>query len=222
MVSGLRYGHQVSAFVRDRAKLNDIFAPEILEMIRICEGDALDEDAVGQAMEGQEACVNVAQHPADPAIFEAICQNIISQAEVKLDLPRRLWLFGGLPGLDVPHTKTMGADLPGMSPILRSHKVNFERLRASGLNWSFMCPGPMTFAPERRFGDQLRVTTEEMPYTVGAWTRWLPRLAHSLIMLRHLPEVTVSYEDVADLVIAHLEPEGPYSFKRVGVAAPKK
>ncbi len=222
VVAGLRQGHEVTAFVRDTGKLRTIFNEEILGRIRICEGDALDEQAVGQAMSGQNAAVNVAQHRTVPDIFEGICQNIIRQAERKLESPRRLWLFGGLPGLDVPHTKTMGSDLPGIPPMLRSHKVNYERLKASALDWSFMCPGPMTFEPERYFGDRLRVTTEVMPYSVGTWTKWLPRIFHPFIMLRHLNEATVSYEDVAELVMANLEPNGPYSRRRVGVGAPEK
>ncbi len=222
VVAGLRQGHEVTAFVRDIGKLRTIFNEDTLSRIRVCEGDALDEWAVGRAMSGQNAAVNAAQHPTVPDIFERICRNIIQQAERTLETPRRLWLFGGLPGLDVPHTKTMGCDLPGMSPILRSHKVNYERLKASTLDWSFMCPGPMTFEPERYFGERLRVTTEVMPYSVGSWTKWLPKLFHSFIMFRHLNEATVAYEDVAELVMANLEPNGPYSRRRVGVGAPEK
>lgn len=221
VVAGLRQGYEVTAFVRDTGKLATIFNEDILGRIRICEGDALDSGAVGQALSGQNAAVNVAQHRTEPDIFEGICQTIIEQAEQNLEPPRRLWLFGGLPGLDVPHTKTMGTDLPGMSPILRSHKANYERLKASTLDWSFMCPGPMTFEPERYFGERLRVTTEVMPYSVGAWTKWLPKLFHPFIMLRHLNEATTAYEDVAELVMANLEPNGPYSHCRVGVGAPK-
>jgi len=221
VVAGLRQGHEVTAFVRDIGKLRIIFNEAVLSRIRVCEGDALDEWAVGWAMSGQNAAVNAAAHLTVPDIFEGICRNIVRQAERNLEPPRRLWLFGGLPGLDVPHTKTIGSDLPGMSPILRSHKANYERLKASTLDWSFMCPGPMTFEPERYFGARLRVTTEVMPYSIAPWTKWLPRLFHPFIMLRHLNEASASYEDVAELVMDNLEANGPYSYRRVGVGPPQ-
>lgn len=219
--AGVVRGLQVTAFVRDPAKLAAIFPNEFLSKIRVVRGDALDEQAVADAMAGQEAAVNAAQHPTDPEIFQTICRNIVGQAELRLAPPRRLWLFGGLPGLDVPHTKRMGATLPGMPMMLRSHKINFDFLKESSLDWSFMCPGPMTFDPGWRFGDRLRITTETMPYDPPTWTRWLPSLAHPFIMLRRLPTVTVSYQDVADLVMDNLDPSGPFSRRRVGAAPPK-
>lgn len=218
--AGLDRGHDVTIFARDVAKVSAVFDERLLSRLRVCEGDAMDEWAVGRAMAGHDAAVNVAQHRTIPEVFEGICRNIVTQAETRLVASRRLWLFGGLPGLDVPHTKTMGASLPGLSPILRSHKTNYELLRQSTLDWSFMCPGPMTFDPGRSFGGRLRVTTEVMPYRVGSWTKWLPKIVHPFIMLRHLGEVTVSYGDVADLVMDNLAPDGPYSRRRVGVGAP--
>lgn len=218
--AGVSHGHEVTAFVRDIAKLRAVFDDDLISRMRVCEGDALDEWVVGRAIVGHNAVVNAAQHPSVPEVFESICRNIVTQAEKQLLQPRRLWLFGGLPGLDVPHTTTIGASLPGMAPILRSHRVNYELLKQSTLDWSFICPGPMTFAPERVFGDRLRVVTEVMPYKISAWTRWLPKVVHPFIVLRHLDEVTVSYEDVAELVMSNLAPNGPYSQKRVGVGAP--
>jgi putative NADH-flavin reductase len=218
--AGVALGHDVTIFVRDISKLKLIFDEDLLSRVRICEGDALDEWAVAQAMTGQNAAVNAAQHRTNPEVFMAICLNIVTQAEHRLLAPRRLWLFGGLPGLDVPHTKIIGSDLPGLPPILRSHKANYELLKKSSLDWSFMCPGPMTFDPDRNFGERLRITTEVMPYRVGSWTGHLPRLAHPFIMMRHLNEVTVSYDDVANLVMSNLAPNGPFSKKRVGVGAP--
>lgn len=218
--AGVSRGHEVTAFVRDIAKLRAVFEDELISRIRISEGDALDEWAVGRAMAGHNAAINAAHHPSLPHVFESICRNIVTQAQARLLTPRRLWLFGGLPGLDVPHTNTIGASLPGMSPILRSHRVNYELVKQSTLDWSFICPGPMTFAPGRVVGDRLSVTTEVMPYKIGAWTKWLPKFVHPFIMLRHLDEISVSYEDVAELVVNNLAPNGPYSQKRVAVGMP--
>lgn len=214
---GVEYGHQITAFVRSRERLEAAVGLDLLTRVEVVEGDALDAEAVGRAMAGKQAAVNAAQHPDDAAIFEAICRNVVQEAEKHLLAPGRLWLFGGLPGLDVPHTKIIGSDLPGMRPVLRSHKVNYELLKSSDLDWSFMCPGPMYFAARPSPVEALRVVTEIMPFQTAPWTRWLPKIFHSLNIMRHLDEVTISYQDVARFVMSDLAGNGPYSRKRVGL-----
>lgn len=216
VAAGLKLGHEVSAFVRSSSKLKAIIGQDF-NQVRVFEGDALDEQAVGKAMAGHNACVNAAASREDAKVFEAICRNIVSCAENSLDEPKRLWLFGGLPGLNVPHTKTMGSDLMGMRPILRSHKANYQLLKTSRLDWSFMCPGPMTFDIGPGSGKKLHVTTEFMPYEIGRWSRYLPKFLHPFIMLAKMNDLIVSYDDVASLVMSNLEPGGPYSKKRVGL-----
>lgn len=216
--AGVHLGHRVTAFVRNEDQLHLAVGERLFVRLRVIVGDALDPHAVGEAITGHDAVVNAAQHPSDPEIFEAICRTVAGEAQEHLPAPGRLWQFGGLPGLDVPHTKIIGSDLPGMRPILRSHKANYELLKKSNLDWSFICPGPMFFSGDPRPAAALRITTEVMPYEIAAWTRRLPRLAHPFIMLRRLERMVVSYEDAAHLVMSNLAPNSPYSKKRVALA----
>ena len=215
VVAGLKLGLQVSAFVRDAAKLERLFGGTLPSELTVFQGDALDADAVARAVAGHGAVVNAAADNYDRRRFEAICETVVSVADKQLEYPRRFWQFGGLPGLNVPHTKIMGTDLPGMPAIFRSHKVNFGQLVRSSLDWSFICPGPMYFAGSVSPSENTIVTTDFMPYEIAEWTKWLPRIAHPFIMRSHLKEMTVTFEDVAFLIMKNLASAGPYSKKRI-------
>ena len=104
--------------------------------------------------------------------------------------------------------------------MLRCHKINYDLLNACDLDWSFICPGPMAFSRDGRPTPGLRVATETMPYQARPWTRWLPKIAHPFIMLRHMNELMVTYEDAAFTVMGNLDAKGPYFKKRVSLAAP--
>jgi putative NADH-flavin reductase len=218
VAAGLSEGHAVSAFVRDAEKLRQQLGEEAYGRLRVEVGDALDAEAVGRALAGHGAVVNAAGMVGDGERFVQICANVVHQAERRLAPPRRRWLLGGAAALTIPQTDVLGVDLPGMPKMYRNHKTNHELLRKSTLDWSFMCPGPMVEgdAPTPR----LRISTEILSVQVGGWVRWAPRPALTLVMARHLPEMIVSYEDVARLVMANLDGDGPYAHKRVGVALP--
>ncbi|QCI67438.1 NAD(P)-dependent oxidoreductase [Phreatobacter stygius] len=221
LASGLRQGHQVTAFVRSGQKLLQQWHGMLPDGLRIVEGDALDPSAVGEAIEGHDAVVNAAGHASEPQLLERICSLIVGQAERVMPEPRRVWLFGGAAALDIPQTPYLGADLPGVPAIYQVHKRNWQMLKRSATEWSLMCPGPMVPASDDMPQAGLRISTEVLPYPLGAWTRFAPRIALSLSMKVHLPEITVTYEDVADIVMAHLAPGGPFARKRVGVALPE-
>jgi len=215
---GVEFGHQVTAFVRQPEKLRQILGSKLTKQIKIFAGDALDELAVAESLKGQQALINAAAPPNEAEIFTAICRNIVTQAQKTLLPPKRVWLFGGLPGLYVPHTRIIGSDLPGMRPILRSHKVNYQLLKEHPeLDWSFICPGPMFFASSEAAPKKLKVVLEEMPYEISQYSRFLPKLFHSFIILRRVTSLAVSYQDVARFVMANLEPNSLYHHQRVGL-----
>lgn len=216
--AALDYGHQTSVFVRDREKLRYVLGGYIPDELNVYVGDARDATAVAEATADHGAVVNAAAYVQDIRIFEAICGTIVTEADKHLHEPRRLWQFGGLPGLKVPHTNIMGTDLPGMPALFRIHKFNYELLQRSDLDWSFICPGPMYFAGARGRPEALRTTEDEMPYHIGRWTRRLPKIVHPFIMRSRLDELTVSYEDVSRFIMNNLSANGPYSKKRIGIA----
>lgn len=216
--AALERGFQISVFVRNSAKLEKLFAGKIIGRLNVCIGDVFDSAAVTKALAGQAAVVNAAAHRTDRREFENICRAVITAADKELINSRRLWQFGGLPGLDVPHTKIMGTDLPFMPGIFKSHKVNYQLLKETELDWSFICPGPMFYAGGNVPAEKIYVTEGVMPYSVAGWTKWLPKIAHPFIMRSHLEKLAISYEDVAAFIMNNMEPNSSYSKKRIGIA----
>jgi len=216
--AALERGFQVSVFARNRAKFERLFAGSVIDQLKVHIGDVFDPMAVSQALAGQEAAVNAAAHRTDRREFENICRAVITAADRGLVNNRRFWQFGGLPGLDVPHTKTMGTDLPFMPGIFKSHKVNYELLKETELDWSFICPGPMYYASGTAPVESILTTLGTMPYQAAYWTKWLPKIAHPFIMRSHLEKLAVSYEDVAAFIMRNMEPDSSYSQKRIGIA----
>lgn len=216
--SGLALGHQVTAFVRNKEKLLYMTGGFIPDNLRIFVGDAFDRDAVGSAMEGHSAAVNVAAPIEYGDKWIEMCGIIVDQAEKHLDNPKRLWLFGGLPALDIPNTNIMSLDLPLFPPFYKIHKENYKLLLNSELDWSFMCPGPM--GPIESFGEvgKLHVSTEILPYEVSPWVSKLPKICLSWIFLKRAKETVVPFEAVSHIVMSNLEGNGPYYKKRVGAA----
>lgn len=215
--AGVAAGHDVSLFVRNPLKAGRLFDPVIRRKLNVFVGDILDETAVAGAIQGQAAVVYAAGHNQDRAMHEALCRSVVTAAQKTLIGARRIWVYGGLPGLDVPHTKTMGTDLPFMPDLFKAHKPNYEVLRATDLDWSFICPGPMCLAGRPGFAGNLEVSIEVMPYQIGACSGLLPKVFHPFIMHSRLKELVTAYEDVAALVMNNLQPNGPYSRKRIGI-----
>jgi uncharacterized protein len=217
--AGVAAGHEVSLFVRDPLKLGRLFDPVTRRKLSVFVGDILDEASVVGAIEGHGAVVYAAGHNQDRAMHEALCRSVVIAARKALSGSKRIWVYGGLPGLDVPHTKTMGTDLPFMPALFKAHKPNYEALRENDLDWSFICPGPMYLAGRPGFAGNLDISFEVMPYEIGACSGLLPKVCHPFIMYSRLKELVAPYEDVAALVMSNLQPNGPYSRKRIGIRA---
>jgi putative NADH-flavin reductase len=217
---GLSAGLDLSVFIREPRKLELQHSPQALSRLKVYVGDIHDTDAVSRAISGHNTVVDAAGSHV-PEEYISIRRGIVSAARQTLQPPRRIWVFGGLPGLLVPHTDTPGTDLPGMPALFRAHRPNYETVRDSGMDWTFICPGPMYLAGRRGIPGRLDVTFDVMPYRVGEWTKRLPSIAHPFIMYLHLGKLATSYEDVACLVMNNLAPNGPYSRRRIGVVDPQ-
>jgi uncharacterized protein len=78
----------------------------------------------------------------------------------------------------------------------------------------------MIDAPDGKSTGDLRLSEDQWPVERAAFTYFLPRLALSLAFKQKIPEMTISYEDAAEVILDHLAPSGRFSKKRVGVALP--
>ena len=217
VLAGLERNLQISVFIRNPAKLEELLGIEATRKLNVFVGDALNQTEIEAALRSHTAAINAAVHRSSRQAFENICRSVINAANTNLNGGRRFWQFGGLPGLDVPHTKTIGADLPGMPDLFKSHKTNYNLLKKTTLDWTFICPGPMYFANRPTSTTQLQISEDVMPYQISAWTKWLPKIAHPFIMRSHLDELSVAYEDVAAFIMDNLESNSLYSHKRIGI-----
>ncbi len=210
-------GHDVTALVRDAGKAHTTMH-ERASIRALSFGD---EAALTDAMRGHDAVINAAGYVGDGADYVRLVQSIIRCAEAALGAGGRFWLFGGAALLDVPGTSTMTLDLPGVPKIFEAHRTNFNAMRATTLDWSMMCPGPMTDAPSNAPARELVVSCDVWPVAATPVARLLPRPALSLAFKGAIPRMTIHYEEAAEIITANLMTGGPYSRKRIGVALRK-
>jgi putative NADH-flavin reductase len=212
----LERGHEVTALVRNRAKIAD------LTQARLSVSDVSLGDPAGltEALRGHDAVINAAGYVSDGPAFIDLVKGVIRAAEAGLGPGGRFWLFGGAGLLDVPGTNICTLDLPGVPRVYEAHRTNLEAVRASGLDWSMLCPGPMIHAPDGNPTEGLVVVSETWPTARPVYTRALPRLALSLAFKQAIPRMTIYYEDAAQVILDNLDKDGPVSRKRVGIALP--
>lgn len=220
LTRGLAHGHEVTAFVRSRDRLIERMEGGSHGGLRIIEGDLLDAGVLAHAMRDHDIVVSAAGHVTDGERFVELFRAIVAASEQQLPPPRRLWMLAGAAALSIPHTGRTGVALPGVPNVYRLHEVNWRQLEASRTDWTLVCPGPMVTDENWQPRTDLRVSFDVAPYDVGTWAKWAPPVALSLMMKSRLPELIVSYDDVAELIMANLAAGGPFSRRRVGLALP--
>lgn len=165
VAAAMQAGHTVTAFARDREKLFSRLPVQPGLIVKI--GDVTNETLLGEAMAGQDAVINAAGNASDGPIFATLVQTVIAAAERALAPGGRLWLFGGAGVLTVPGTTLLGVDLFGFPAIYQAHRKNYDAVRATRLDWSMLCPGPMIAAPDGRAHDGLRQSADTLPFLAG-------------------------------------------------------
>lgn len=210
----LARGHEATALVRDAS------ATPAAHNLTVRAVDFGDANTLAHAMRGCDVIINAAGYVADGDAFTGLVGRIIDAADAALGPGGRFWLFGGAALLDVPGARSTGIDLPGIPKMYRGHRSNYERVRATNLDWSMLCPGPMIDAPDGEATSGLVLSKDNWPVPRPAITQMLPRLATSLAFRQAMPRLTIYYEDAAKVMLDHLDKNGPFARKRVGVALP--
>jgi uncharacterized protein len=217
--AALRAGQPVTAVARNPAKLREALQVAEHPGLTLAEADARDAEALAAVMAGSAAVVNSAGHAGEGAAFVELGRAVVSAAERALGPGGRLWFLGGLGVLRIPGTDRLGIDLAGMPEMYQTHRANHETLRASSLDWSMLCPGPLVDTAARPALDTLRISTEVLPVEIGVSDG--PDDAQLFARLRaRFPETTLPYATAAEFVMRHLEKKGPFSRQRVGIALP--
>ena len=216
----LERGHEVTAFVRDQNKLLNIVGRGASQGVRVINGNIDKPTELAAAMAGHDVVINAAGHVTEGARFTQLVQNVIQQASKSLGAGGRLWQFGGAAVLDIPGTNMMAVDLPRVPKVYEAHRANLNALKKSSLDWSMLCPGPMIDSANGEPTKGLRLSADQWPVERPSYTYFLPRIALALAFKQKVPELTISYEDAADVILSNLDHNGRFSRKRVGVALP--
>lgn len=212
--SALERGHEVTALLRNPKKIADLAHPRLSVRVSALE----DQPALTETLRGHEAVINAAGYVSDGPAFLSLVASVIGAAEAALGRGGRFWLFGGAALLDVSGAGVCTLDLPGVPDIYQAHRVNFDVVRATELDWSMLCPGPMIESPDGRATEGLLVSAEVWPWQHDA--QELARPAMSLAFQQAIPRMTIYYEDAAKVILDNLQTGGPFARKRVGVALP--
>lgn len=211
----LAAGHQVTAFVRTPSKL----PTEARAQVRIHTGD-LAAGVPAALIQGHDALINCAGHVADGAGFVDLVDRLVAAVEsLPADAQPVCWFLAGAALLDIDATGRRGLDLPKVRSTYWPHRINFERLRRSQLDWRLLCPGPMVDEPALG-ADRLRISLDRLPVAVPGFAHKLPRILLLPFFASRIPQLIVSYADAAAVMIANLERGGAMARRRVGLALP--
>ncbi|MEK3780454.1 NAD(P)H-binding protein [Paenibacillus sp. FSL K6-1566] len=218
LLQGIKMGHEMTAFVRNSEKLYEQLGEHSAKHVKVIAGDMMEPASVGEALAHQDAAILAAGHAGQGDEFNRIVDNIISQCESVPSFSGRVWVMGGAGLLDIPYTDLIGNNLPGFPPEYRNHNRNLERLQQTGLDWSMMCPGTMTVSREQPDSVPLLVTTETLPVPVPETIKEYSETDIAGYLFSRFHELNVAYDDVVTCMLEHLELEGPFKGKRIGLA----
>ncbi|WP_274653562.1 NAD(P)-dependent oxidoreductase [Paenibacillus humicola] len=218
LAQGVKMGHEMTAFVRSPEKLYEQQGEHTMRQVKVIVRDILDPASVCEALSNQDAAVIAAGNAGQGEEFVRIVDNIVSQCENQPSFAGRVWLMGGAGLLDIPYTDLIGNHLPGFPPMYKTHNKNFERLQRTRLDWSVMCPGTMLDSIGQSAPVRLHVTTEILPVPIPETIREFSEAEIAGHLFSRFQELDVTYDDVANWMLNHIETGGPFKGKRVGLA----
>lgn len=214
----LAAGHDLSVMVRKPARLDAELAAKA--RVEVADLAAAPLDLLSRFADGQQALICCAGVVTEGPKFVALIERIIEAVEA-VSAQRRppCWFMAGAALLDLDGKGRRGVDLPKVRDTYWPHRVNFERLCRSSLDWRLLCPGPMVEQPALGLA-RLRLSVDVLPAPLPPLARHLPAAALLPLFAWRVPEMIVPYADAAACMLAHTAPGGPLSQRRVGLALP--
>ena len=208
-------GHDVTVFVRTPSKL----LPDVGDRVSVHAGD-LSTQVPLDLVRGQDALINCAGHVADGETFVGLVDRLVTSVDSLPDAEQPVcWLLAGAALLDIDSSGRRGVDLSKVSSTYWPHRVNFERLSRSRLDWRLLCPGPMVDEPAIGL-DRLRISLDALPLSVPAFARAVQEPLLLPVFASLIPQMIVPYADAAALMLANLDRVNAMSRHRVGLALP--
>jgi putative NADH-flavin reductase len=211
-------GHEVAVVVRTPEKLT----AEVRDTARVhqCDLSAASTSDLTAMLANHEALINAAGHVSEGQVFVALVDRLVTSLEAVPTAARPVcWFLAGAGLLDIDGTGRRGLDLPRIRATYWPHRVNYERLQRSNLDWRLLCPGPMVDQPPLGLAG-LRLSLDRLPVQVPGFSRVLPAALLLPLFVQRIPEMIIPYADAAALMLQHLTPGGEMSRHRVGIALP--
>jgi hypothetical protein len=209
-------GYEVTVFVRTPSKLPS----DVRESASVQTGD-LNALVPLDLIRETDALINCAGHVADGEAFVGLIDRLVTAVDSLPPAAQPVcWFLAGAALLDIDSSGRRGVDLPKVKSTYWPHRVNFERLSRSRLDWRLLCPGPMVDQPPLGL-DHLRVSIGDLPVRVPAFARALPGPLLVPVFASLIPEMIVPYGDAAALMLANLDRGSAMSRHRVGLALPE-
>ncbi len=211
-------GHEVSVVARSSSKL----APDIREKVIEYQADIRETKVshLAALFFNQDVIINTAGNVADGQSFVYLVDRIVTSLEsIQSNGWPVCWFMAGAGLLDIDNRGRRGVDMPFIRSTYWPHRLNYERICRTTLDWRILCPGPMVDEPQLGF-DRMRTSLNRLPVHVPAFTRFLPGALVVPFFTYRVPEMIVSYADAAALILANVTPGGSMSRRRVGMALP--
>jgi len=211
-------GHDVSVLVRAPSRL----PADVALTATITAGDLMQMPPVqlGAFIAGHDALVSCAGLVTEGQGFVDLFDRVVSGVEsVAADRRPLCWLLAGAGPLDIDPSGRRGVDLPKVCDTYWPHRVNFERLQRSSIEWRLLCPGPMVEQPALGI-ERLRVSFERLPVTMPRDSQRLPDAAMLTLFGTKIPQMIIPYADAAAFMLDNLDRGGSMSRTRVGLALP--
>jgi hypothetical protein len=211
-------GQRVSALVRTPSKL----APELRNRVAAFQADlsTIPVSELAETLRGHDVVISTAGLVTDGEAFVRLVDRIVSGLESIASADRPVcWFMAGAGLLDIDDSGRRGVDLPKIRSTYWPHRINFDRIRSTQLDWRVLCPGPMVEGPAVGT-DRLRISADRLPVHVPSIVRMLPGALALPFFAYRVPEMIVPYADAAALMLANLGPGGAMSRRRIGLALP--
>ena len=193
--------HEVSIMVRTLLSV----PAEVRKKVIVYEADIAEMStfALAAIFRNHDVVINTAGNVAQGQTFADLIDHIVTSLE---PIPEKespvSWFLAGAALLDMDESGRRGVDFPLVSSTYWPHRVNFDRICQTTLDWRILCPGPLVDQPPIGL-DRMRFSLERLPIAMPA-----------------LSEMIVPYSDAASLMLANITPHDEMSRHRVGLALP--
>jgi hypothetical protein len=211
-------GWSLSVAVRNRTRLT----PETSVRAQITDIDlnSASIEQLSQFAEGHDAFVFCAGVVTEGEAFVRLFDKAVSALEaIRPDRRPVCWFLAGAALLPLDATGRRGVDLPKVRDTYWPHRMNFERLQLSDIDWRLLCPGPMVEQPALGL-QRLRMSIDCLPTPLSSFARALPAPLVLPFFAMRIPEMIISYADAASVMLANVDRNDSTSQHRIGIALP--